>query len=140
MLVFVSTPGSQGSVDRPSSLRANSLDFTFFGRYCPTMKCFGRHRFWFLMLLVTFGVSGWATLGWVGGGEATLDEEEPVAMVRWANSPGEAQRAAVRRELGTGPSKSFVLEYDTVRLVPALGVPPRGAGKSRLQFISLRRE
>jgi hypothetical protein len=104
------------------------------------MKCFGRHRFWFLMLLVTFGVSGWATLGWVGGGEATPNEEGPVAMVRWANSPGEAQRAAVRQQLGTSRRKFFDLVYDTVRLVPALGVPPRGAGKTRLQFISLRRE
>jgi len=104
------------------------------------MKRFERHRFWFLLLLVTFGVSGWATLGWVGGSEATPDEEEPVAIVRWTNSPGEVQRAAVRQQLGTARRKFFDLVYDTVRLVPALGVPPLGAGKSRLQFISLRRE
>ena len=140
MLVFVSTPGAQGSVDRPSGLRANSLDFMFFERYCPTMNCSGRQRFWFLVLLVAFGVSGWATLGWVGGGEATPDEEEPVAIVRWANSPGEVQRAAVRQRLGTSRRTFFDFEYDTLRLVPALGVSPLGAGKSRLQFISLRRE
>jgi hypothetical protein len=112
----------------------------FFERYCPTMNCSGRQRFWFLVLLVAFGVSGWAALGWVGGGEATLNEEGPVAIVRWANSTGKVQRAVARQRLGTGPSKSFVLEYDTLRLVPALGVSPLGAGKSRLQFISLRRE
>ncbi|MGD0923484.1 MAG: hypothetical protein ABSA70_17245 [Terriglobia bacterium] len=104
------------------------------------MKCFGRRRFWFLVLLVTFGVSGWATLGWVGDSEATLDEEGPVAIVRWANPPGEAQRAAVRQQLGTSRRTFFDFEYDTVRLVPELGVPPLGAGKSRVQLISLRRE
>lgn len=104
------------------------------------MKCFGRQRFWLLMLLVTFGVLGWATLGWVGGSEATPDEEEPVAMVRLANSPGEAHRAAVRQRLGTSRSKFFNLVHHTVPSLLTLGVSPPGAGKSRLQFISLQRE
>jgi hypothetical protein len=104
------------------------------------MKRCGRQRFWLLLLLVTLGVTGWAPLGWVGGDKATCDEKEPVAVVGWANPTGVVQRAATRREVATGLSNSFVFEYDALRLVPAVGAPPLGAGKSRLEFISLRRE
>jgi hypothetical protein len=104
------------------------------------MESLGWQRFWLMMLLVTFGVSGWAALEWVGGSEATPNEQEPVAVVCLANSPEGTHRATARQRLGTSPNQLINPADHKVPSPLTLSVSPPKAGKSCLQFISLRRE
>ena len=104
------------------------------------MESLGRQRFWLMMLLVTFGVSGWAALEWVGGSEATPNEQEPVAVVRLANLPEETHRARTRQRLGTSPHKLVNPVDRKVHSHLTVVVSLPNAGKRRLQFIVLRKE